>query len=103
MNDKLLFVPWGQMSLFTPLLMGTPCRWLFNGDTHCALPMTEEAKHLVPEGKYIVMVGTHPLVLRPTMLKENEVPEGHEFYHYEIGGVVYSGIFIGSEKDIMED
>lgn len=103
MENTVLQDPWEQMSFFDPLFAGVQSRWLFNGDTHCALPMTEEAKHLVPEGKYIVMVGMHPLVLRPTMLKENEVPEGHEFYHYEIGGVVYSGVFIGSEKDIMED
>lgn len=35
------------------------------------------------------MVGTHPLVMRKTTLTADEVPEGHQFYHYLIDGAVY--------------
>ena len=44
------------------------------------------------------MVGTHPLVMRKTKLTADEVPEGHQFYHYLIDGAVYAGIFVGKEN-----
>ena len=52
----------------------------------------------VPDGEYVVMVGTHPLVMRKTKLAVDEVPEGHQFYHYLIDGAVYAGIFVGKEN-----
>ena len=55
-------------------------------------------KQLVPDGESVVMVGTHPLVMRKTKLAVDEVPEGHQFYHYLIDGAVYAGIFVGKEN-----
>lgn len=52
----------------------------------------------MPDGEYVVMVGTHPLVMRKTKLAVDEVPEGHQFYHYLIDGAVYAGIFVGKEN-----
>ena len=56
-------------------------------------------KRLVPSGEYVVMVGAHPLVLRPVALRSEEIPEGHHYYHYLVGSRVYAGIFVGSETD----
>ena len=57
-----------------------------------------EQTTLLPDGEYVVMVGTHPLVMRKTTLTADEVPEGHQFYHYLIDGAVYAGIFVGKEN-----
>ena len=51
---------------------------------------------LVPDGEYMVKVGNHPMVLRPTRLKQAMIEKGHEFYHYLIGSRIYSGIFVGA-------
>lgn len=52
---------------------------------------------LAPKSEYMVMVGSHPLLLRPVPKTRAEIEEGHEFYHYEIGGQMYAGIFVGRE------
>lgn len=54
---------------------------------------------LVPDGEYVIDVGTHPLVLRPTATTADKIPVGHRYYHYMIGPQVYSGIFVGREKE----
>lgn len=54
---------------------------------------------LVPSGEYVVMVGVHPLVLRPVPLRAEDIQEGNHYYHYLIGGQVYAGIFVGSGTD----
>lgn len=54
-------------------------------------------KNLVSDGEYFVNVGSHPLVLRP--VKQSKAPQGHEYYHYQIGNKLYSGIFVGREKE----
>ena len=46
----------------------------------------------------MVTVGKYPLVLRPVQLKRSEVQKGHEFYHYEVGGQMYAGVFVGGES-----
>ncbi len=89
----------GQLSLFeTPLAAGgvsATCLWEYDPAVRAAERPSPQMKHLVPDGKYVVYVGGHPLVLRLTGLKPEEVPEGHRFYHYLVGGRVYSGIFVG--------
>lgn len=70
---------------------------LFDGSEHAAEHLKSWMKSLVSDGEYFVIVGTHPLVLRKTALKESEVPEEHWFYHYIMEGSVYSGIFVGEE------
>lgn len=87
----------GQLSFFNRDTAGTPATCLFDGSRCRAEPPTEWMKRLVPNGQYVVVVGEHPLVLQPTGLTENQVPEGHQFYHYQIGGIVYAGIFVGKE------
>lgn len=61
-----------------------------------AVVLDSRMKRLVPNGEYVVMVGVHPLVLRPVKFRAEEIPEGHHYYHYLIGGRVYAGIFVGS-------
>lgn len=89
--------PWEQLSLFPREISGTLAISLFDGDEYGAKEPTVQMKKLVPDGEYFVMVGVHPLVLRATKLKCEEVPDGHQFYHFQIGDTVYAGIFVGEE------
>lgn len=68
------------------------------GRTTASVP-EDWMKRLVPAGEYVVMVGVHPLVLRPVPLWVEDIPEGNHYYHYLIGGQVYAGIFVGKEVD----
>ena len=54
---------------------------------------------LVPSGKYVIEIGDHLMVLKPTLLKAKDVPNGHHFYHFIIGNTVYSGVFVGTELE----
>lgn len=88
-----------QMTLFAPLpITGMRAISLFDNTVHSAETPSEWMKKLVPDGEYVVMVGTHPLVMRKTKLTADEVPEGHEFYHYMIDGNVYAGTFVRRES-----
>lgn len=88
-----------QMTLFaSPPINGRRAISLFDNTVHSAETPSEWMKKLVPDGEYVIMVGTHPLVMRKTKLTADEVPEGHEFYHYMIDGNVYAGIFVGKEN-----
>lgn len=90
---------WEQTTLFAPPpITGTPAISLFDRTTHSSEKPSEWMKQLVPDGEYVVMVGSHPLVMRKTKLTADEVPEGHQFYHYLIDGAVYAGIFVGKEN-----
>lgn len=54
---------------------------------------------LVPDGEYVIDIGNHPLVLRPTATAADKIATGHRYYHYMIGPQVYSGIFVGREME----
>lgn len=92
----------GQLSLFdTPPAVGgvsATCLREYDREKKSAEIPSPQMKRLVPDGEYVVYIGGHPLVLRPTDLKPEEVPEGHRFYHYLVGGRVYSGVFVGIEE-----
>lgn len=60
-------------------------------------------KDIVPDCEYVVAVGIHPLVLRPTRMSVADIPEGHSYYHYQIDGRVYAGVFIGRGNDETEE
>lgn len=60
-------------------------------------------KEIVHEGEYAVIVGIHPMVLRPTRMSVADIPEGHSYYHYQIDGRVYAGVFIGRATEEQED
>lgn len=68
---------------------------LFDNKATALFEPDASMKKLVPEGVYVVYVGKHPLVLRKMDYMAEDVPASHRFYHYEIGGSVYSGIFVG--------
>ena len=90
----------GQLSLFdTPPVAGgvsATCLWEYDPAVRDAGPPTPQMKSLVPAGEYVVQVGDHPLVLCPTDLSPEDVPEGHRFYHYLVCGRVYAGVFVGT-------
>lgn len=96
-SNMVLQPTWEQISFFVQERTGIPAKSLFDGSEYDAFAPSEFMKRLVPEGEYVVMIGSHPLVLRPTKLNASEVPEGHQFYHFEIENTVYSGVFIGEE------
>lgn len=98
-NGMIASGAWEQMTFFAPLpITGTPAISLFDHTTHSSEKPSKWMKQLVPGGEYVVMVGTHPLVMRKTTLTADEVPEGRQFYHYLIDGAVYAGIFVGKEN-----
>lgn len=87
-----------QLSLFDMNLgqeILATCTWKYDEEGKKAEPIDDWMRKLVPDGEYAVMIGEHPMVLRRTTLKPDEVPKGLEFMHYMVGDVVYSGIFVG--------
>lgn len=66
-----------------------------DGDTLLAQQPEEWMMKLVPGGERVVYVGKYPLVLRPAPTCAENIPTGHRYYHYQIDGQVYSGIFVG--------
>lgn len=86
-----------QISLFDLLPEGTVARCSMDGRTAPAYWPEPWMKRLVPNGEYFVRVGDHPLVLKPTRMQEEDIPEGHQYYHYTIGGQVYAGVYVGEE------
>ena len=87
-----------QISLFDLLPEGTVARCSMDGRTAPANRPEPWMKRLVPNGEYFVRVGDHPLVLKPTRIQEEDIPEGHQYYHYTIGGQVYAGVYVGEEN-----
>ena len=86
-----------QISLFDLLPEDTMARCSMDGRTAPANRPEPWMKRLVPNGEYFVRVGDHPLVLKPTRIQEEDIPEGHQYYHYTIGGQVYAGVYVGEE------
>lgn len=86
-----------QISLFDLLPEGTVARCSMDGRTAPANRPEPWMKRLVPNGEYFVRVDDHPLVLKPTRIQEEDIPEGHQYYHYTIGGQVYAGVYVGEE------
>lgn len=85
-----------QMSLFCPCEEAEAICCMDGGRTTASAP-EDWMKRLVPAGEYVVLVGAHPLVLRPVPLRVEDIQEGHRYYHYLIGSRVYAGIFVGQE------
>lgn len=86
-----------QISLFDLLPEDTMARCSMDGRTAPANRPEPWMKRLIPNGEYFVRVGDHPLVLKPAPTQEEDIPEGHRYYHYIIGGQVYAGVFVGAE------
>lgn len=69
--------------------------WCMDGKSVAVRNVESWMKRIVPNGEYVVDVGTHPLVLQPVKLSADQIQKGHEFYHYIVGKQVYSGVFVG--------
>ena len=87
-----------QLSLFDAPTVSATCLWEYDQNPKAVESPSSNMKRLVPAGEYVVWVGDRPLVLCPTGKSPSEVPEGHRFYHYLVGGRVYSGIFVGVKE-----
>lgn len=85
----------GQLCLFDLVEVEDGAKSCFTGRTEKKEKLTELMKKLVPDGEFFIYVGKHPLVMRKTKLKREEIQKGHEFYHYMVGDAVYAGIFVG--------
>lgn len=70
---------------------------LMSGEMRPTLPMADWMERLVPGGEFLIMVGKYPCVLRRTDLRRVQVKQGHEFYHYDVGGAIYAGVFVGED------
>ena len=64
-----------------------------------AVPAESWMQRLVQGGEYVVQVAGHSLVLRPADGTADDVPAGHRYYHYTIGKRLFSGVFVGRNKE----
>ena len=64
-----------------------------------AAPAESWMKRLVQGGEYVVQAAGHSLVLRPADGTADDVPAGHRYYHYTIGERLFSGVFVGRDKE----
>lgn len=96
MSSTVCF-PCEQLSLFDTV-SGTVAVNLYDSRKYGVTEPTDLMKRLVPRATYAVVVGDHPQALVLTKLKPNQIPKGHEFYHYMIDGNVYAGTFVGKES-----
>lgn len=84
-----------QMSLFQQ----TDYQEAISCETNGKYPtnqMEDWMRRLVPNGEYVIHIGKHPMVLKPTKISKELIPTGHRFYHFIIAGKVYSGVFLGT-------
>lgn len=70
-----------------------------DGECKAAAPAESWMQRLVQGGEYVVQVAGHPMVLRPADGTADDVPAGHRYYHYTIGGRLFSGVFVGRDKE----
>ena len=92
-------VEFEQLSLFTtPEIRGVVAVSCMDGEKMQAEKPEPWMTRLVAGGKYVVDIGGHPLILRPASIPADRIPEGHQFYHFLIGGEVYAGVFVGRES-----
>lgn len=87
----------GQLTLFAS--EGAVAICCEDGKEATTRTLEDWMEALVPDGEYVIDIGKHPLVLRPTATTAEKIPVGHRYYHYMIGPQVYSGIFVGREKE----
>jgi hypothetical protein len=90
-----------QLSFFSMLAPVLPAVAVccMDGDRADAAPAENWMKRLVQGGEYVVQVAGHSLVLRPADGTADDVPAGHEYYHYTIGERLFSGVFVGRDKE----
>lgn len=90
-----------QLSFFTMLAPALPAVAVccMDGGSQTAAPAESWMKRLVHGGEYVVQVAGHPLVLRPAESTADAIPAGHSYYHYTIGERLFSGVFVGRDKE----
>lgn len=91
-----------QLSMFSilaPKKAGVDAICCMDNERSVAIPAEQWMKEIIPAGEYTLSIAGHPLVLRPAKVSQKDIQEGHEFYHYLIGGRLYSGIFVGRDSE----
>lgn len=90
-----------QLSFFTMLAPVLPAMAVccMDGNRVAAAPAESWMQRLVQGGEYVVQVAGHSLVLRPADGTADDVPAGHRYYHYTIGERLFSGVFVGRNKE----
>lgn len=85
-----------QLSLFTMLAPVPPAVAVccMDGARVTAMPAESWMQRLVSGGEYAVQVAGHTLVLRPADGTAESITAGHQYYHYTIGGRLFSGVFV---------
>ena len=87
-----------QLSLFTMEREATATS-LRDGREHAAREPEPWEREVIPEGEYAIDwpgCSGVSLILRPVGISREEIKPGHEFYHFEIAGQLYSGVFTAS-------
>lgn len=88
-----------MFSMFTKPSNGIEAICCMDNEHVKALPAETWMKDIIPAGEYALSIAGHPLVLRPAKIAQKEIPTGHEFYHYMIGGSLYAGVFVGRDSE----
>ena len=84
-----------QLSLFTMEREATATS-LRDGREHTAREPEPWEREVIPEGEYAIDwpgCSGISLILRPVGTSREEIKPGHEFYHFDIGGQLYAGVF----------
>lgn len=84
-----------QLSLFT-IVRETTATSLLDRRTYTAREPEPWERDVIPEGEYAIDwpgSGGISLILRPVGTSREEIKPGHEFYHFDIGGQLYAGVF----------
>lgn len=100
MSDSIEFE---QLSLFSILALPQVAVCCMDGKATTAEPAESWMTRLVPGGEYSVQVAGHPLVLRPAESTEEDISDGHRYYHYTIGKRLFSGVFVGQAHDERDE
>lgn len=87
-----------QLSFFSLPAQPAVAVCCMDGNRADAAPAESWMKRLVQGCEYSVQVAGHPMVLRPADGAEDDVPAGHQYYHYTIGERLFSGVFVGRDR-----
>ena len=88
-----------QLSFFSLPAQPAVAICCMDGQRTTAATAENWMKRLVQGGEYVVQVAGHPMVLRPADGTEDDVTAGHRYYHYTIGERLFSGVFVGRDKE----
>ena len=88
-----------QLSFFSLPAQPAVAVCCMDGRGFPAEPAESWMKRLVNGTEYFILAGGRQMALRPTQKPSEGIPAGHRYYHYTIGERLFSGVFVGREKE----